>query len=276
MKSVSDLITRLKMPTGLDSTLIKTYISDALREIQSSTDEDVYETLMTITSGIEQYNYPADMVRLISTRIDIDVTNYSRYYLEPLGRVFRIRYLNDATDILETPSTTIVDAVKIVYTAYKFPFVLAPDGTADVGDFATTPTIIYTTASGTQSININDVVYIADGYRVDYGIRYHYYQALSTLGSTDLGAEDYTDTARWSDATSPKLTVTDGASYIGVEDNFYDAVFEYVKKMIAEETDDIKLERYRELKFNDKKNKAMDNRKGNTDIAIPKSPFSIG
>ena len=55
----------------------------------------------------------------------------------------------------------------------------------------------FTTASGTQTIAVNDVVKLADDYTVANGNPGQLYQFIGTPGSINLSTENYTVTSKW-------------------------------------------------------------------------------
>ena len=251
-KQVLNMMERLSVK---DTGFILEYIRDAFTEIQELIEEN--ESILQyidIVNGVELYNFPEDMIRLTSLRInDNDELSYNKekWQFDERGRKFVLKMKNTEGDF-DTPSVSVSNGIELRYTKNPYIFVKNPDGDSNYYD--------YTTAQ-TSAVTVGQIVYVADGVRADYAERYHYYERkTSTLSSTALSGVDYTDTDYWTDVT--ELTTPDEESYINCSDTMFRAIEQYIRMKIADSGDDIQKAEYRKLRFNIDVNKTEANRIG--------------
>jgi hypothetical protein len=80
-----------------DTNLIAAYVKDAFSEIQELSQENLTEGYISIVNGVEDYNFPTNMVRLISLNVnDNGEDNYNDYEWrrKNLGRTFKLYKLD--------------------------------------------------------------------------------------------------------------------------------------------------------------------------------------
>ena len=73
-----------------DTNLVIAYIKDAFRSIEEISRENVVSTHIDIVNGVEDYQFPTDMVKLVSMKIDTGIADAADYYWEVYGRFFKL------------------------------------------------------------------------------------------------------------------------------------------------------------------------------------------
>jgi len=262
--TVLNLMERLRTT---ETGLVTAYIGDAFNEIQELSWENKVEGYINIVSGVEDYNYPADMVQLVSLTINDngeDSYNDYNWLAEHMGRTFKL-YIEDGDGDWITPNISVTNGIELIYTKKGYVFVYNPDGDASVYDHVTTET---------TAVTKDEIVYVADGVRADYAARYHYYKRLvSDLPSTALSGVDYTDTTYWSDVT--EIASPDENSYINCGNDMVRAVEQYVRAKMTD-NDDVKMREYRRLRFNSDLSRTISNRLGvGVRVRPPEKPYSL-
>lgn len=262
-KQVLNMMERL----GVKNTgFVLEYIRDAFTEIQELIEEyEVVTQYINIVSGVEEYNFPDDMLRLTSFEVnDNDDLSYNDedWQFDNRGRKFILR-MKDTEGNFDTPSVNVTNGIEIRYTKRPYVFVKNPDGDANYYD--------HTTAQ-TSGVTVGEVVYIADGVRADYAKRYHYYERVtSDLSSTDLSGVDYT--TYWTDVT--ELSSPDEESYINCDDTMFRAIEQYIRMKMSDNTDDIPKAEYRKRRFNIDVGRVESNRILTRKGKVAREPYSL-
>jgi len=262
--TVLELMERLRTT---ETNLIIAYIDDAFNEIQELSWENKVEGNIDIVSGVEDYNFPVDMIQLVSINInDNGEVSYNDYnwLIEPMGRTFKL-YVKDTDNDWITPNVSVTNGIELLYTKKGCVFVYNPNGDSTIYD--------YTTAE-TTAVTKDEIVYVADGIRVDYADRYHYYKRLvSDLASTDLSEINYKDTTYWEDIT--EIASPDENSYINCGGDMVRVVEQYVRAKLSD-NDDVKMREYRRLRFKSELARLVSNRLGaGVRIRPPRKPYSL-
>lgn len=253
-----------------DTKLIAAYIEDAFQEIQELSRENKQEGYISIVSGVEDYNYPAGIVQLTNIKInDNSEDSYNKYEwkLVRMGRTFKL-YKKASDGDWDAPDVSVTNGIELEYTTRGYVFVYNPDGDSSI--------YTYTTAQ-TSAVAEGAIVYVADGVRADYAIRYHYYERKSgagALSSCDLSGVNYKDTTYWEDVT--EISSPDEDSFINCGEDLIRAVEHYVRYKIADSSNDLKLAQYREQRFFRDAARTVKNKMGSgIHKSPPKAPFRL-
>lgn len=263
--TVLEIMERLRIT---ETNLAIAYIKDAFSEIPELTWENKVEGYIDIVSGCEDYNFPEDMVSLVSVKVNDngeDSYNDYNWLLEPMGRTFKL-YIESSDGDWVTPDVDVTNGIELLYTVKGYEFVYNPDGDSNYYDH---------TSDDTAEVAVDEIVYIDDGVRADYATRHHYYKRLSsTLSSTALNGVDYTDTDYWEDVT--EIASPDEDSYINCSSDMVRAIEQYVRTKLADMSDDVKMYEYRRSRFNRDLSKVVDNRLGaGVRLRPPRKPYRL-
>lgn len=224
-----------------DIGMIVEFIKDAYLEIQRLSAENEVEGYISIVSGVEDYHFPAGMVNLKSFNVndnDDDSYNEENWAWEVLGRNFKL-YMLDAEGLWSAPTISVTDGIELRYTTKGYSFVYNPDGDATYYD--------HKVSDGTVTLVTDEVVFVDEAERADYGQVGYYYKYIGTGESADLSATNFKDTTAFTDVT--EVTSPDSDSYLGGDEQLWNAVFMFVKAKIADFNDNLKLHEYRMAKF---------------------------
>lgn len=113
-----------------DTNLVIAYIKDAFRSIEEISRENVVSTHIDIVNGVEDYQFPTDMVKLVSMKIDTNIADAADYYWEVYGRFFKL-WKKDYSGELVAPNSNETDGIFLEYTSVGMIFVHNLDGNSD-------------------------------------------------------------------------------------------------------------------------------------------------
>jgi hypothetical protein len=246
------------------------HIKDGFRKIQRDNRENLEESSLSITSGVEDYNFPKNMEKILDVKIISDptetgyVVDWNKYMWYDYGRTFKLQKI-DTNGLYNTPDSSHTNGIKIVYTVMGYIFVYNPDG--DSGYYTELA------SGGSQSLTKDtSIVFLDDGVydRADYGTEGHYYMFIATSATVDTSATDFSDTDLWTDVT--EQTSPDENSYINIDENYTDALVEFVKSKV---TTDPKMEVFREKQFQKKTFEAQETRTTENKVSMPPRVYSL-
>ena len=261
------LLELMERVRSTDTNLIIAYVKDAFQNIQELSWENVTYSYIDIINGVEDYNFPANMVSLISLNINDnanDTYNNYEWRWKNLGRTFKLYKLSTKYE-WDTPDLDVSNGIELEYTTRGYVFVKNPDGDSSYYN--------HTTAE-TAAVNVGEIVYITDGVRADYATRYHYYKRLSSaLSSTDLSEVDYTDTNLWEDVT--EISNPDENAYINCGNDLINTVEQYIRAKIADAENDIQGYEYRTARSRVDLERTIKNRMPEVRVRPPRRPFKL-
>ena len=113
-----------------DTNLVIAYIKDAFRSIEEISRENVVSTHIDIVNGVEDYQFPTDMVKLVSMKIDTGIADAADYYWEVYGRFFKL-WKKDYSGELVAPNSNETNGIFLEYTSVGMVFVHDLDGDSD-------------------------------------------------------------------------------------------------------------------------------------------------
>jgi len=234
-------------------------IRDAFLETESKYHENIEISYINLVVGKSLYDLPASFVMNSSVEISKTLTNYEDYQWTIQGRKLKILKKSYDTGEFIVPDEALANAISIKHTSLGMMFVYDPDGDSDTYDY---------TSTGTETVLINEIVYVLDGH-ASGGERYNYYKALANQASADLTTVDFSVTTTWENVT--EIASPDEFSYINADENLSLAIIEFVKGKLAMPTDVNLGENYMK-NFRDKANQAVVIRKGRgAYVARPKN-----
>ncbi len=250
-----------------ETNLVVAYVKDAFNDIQELSRENKTEGYINIVNGVEDYNFPANMIKLIAMAVnDNGEQNYNDYEWRwvNMGRTFKLYKLNTENE-WDTPDLNVTNGIELEYTTKGYVFVKNPEGDSSY--------YTYTTAQ-TSGVSVDEIVYVADGVRANYATRYHYYKRLvSSLSSTDLSGVDYTDTTYWEDVT--EISSPDEYAYVNCGNDLIMMVEQYIRAKLADKNNDVQLYEYRNIRARKELEKTIKNRMPEVRVKPPRYPFKL-